>query len=88
MFDLVGRVHGRRRVLRLVLVTLGPRLGLGLLLPVFVALVVSNRPSGNRSDNERPAPRPSPESHRELLLVCSAGRRCRLSRTFCRIVAS
>src|SRR5664279_1703979 len=59
VFDLVGRVRRRRRILRLALVVLGRRLVLGLLVAVRTVPVVSNR----RSSDERPASCPSPESH-------------------------
>src|SRR5664280_1202322 len=59
VFDLVGRVRRRRRILPLFLVVVGRRLVLGLLVGVRPVPVVSNR----RSSNERPASCPSPESH-------------------------
>jgi hypothetical protein len=74
VFDLVGRVRRRRRILRLVLVVTGRRLVVGsrllvglLLFPGVPGLMVSHRPPGNRPGNERPAPCPSPESHGKLL---------------------
>src|SRR5664279_1481479 len=45
VFDLVGRVRRRRRILRLALVVLGRRLVLGLLVGVRPVPVVSNRRS-------------------------------------------
>ena len=80
VFDLVGRVRRRRRILRLVLLVVGSRLVLvvvgsrlvvvcRLLLPGLLGLVVSYRPPGNRPGNERPPPCPSPESHGEPLPV-------------------
>src|SRR5664279_4285391 len=58
VFDLVGRVRRRRRILVLALVV-GGRLVLGLLVGVHPVPVVGNR----RSGDERPASCPSPESH-------------------------
>jgi hypothetical protein len=77
VLDLVGRVCRRGRILRLVLAVVGRRLVVGLLLlPGLRGTVVSNRRSarhsGCRSDNERPPPYPSPETHGELLPVRSA----------------
>src|SRR5450755_3617266 len=86
VFDLVGRVRRRGRILRLVLAAVGRRLVLpavgrrlvGRRLVVVLRLpgprgrVVSNRRSARRSDNERPPPYPSPETHGELLPVRSA----------------
>jgi len=75
VFDLVGRVRRRRRILRLVLAVASRRLVLGrrlvvlLLVPAPRGRVVSNRRSAHRSDNERPPPYTSPETHGELLLV-------------------
>src|SRR5664279_68519 len=63
VFDLVGRVRRRRRVLRLPLIVVGRRFVLGLLVGVHTVPVVSDR----RSGNERPASRPSPEPHGEPL---------------------
>ena len=60
VLDLVSRVRRRRRSLRFLLVVVGRRLVVGLLLLVaLLGLVVSDR----RSSHQRPAPRPSPESH-------------------------
>src|SRR5271170_7773358 len=69
VFDLVGRVRGRRRILRLLLVVVSRRLVVGLLLlrVVLVRVVSHCRPG-----NDCPAPCPSPESHGELLPVRSA----------------
>ncbi len=71
VFDLVGRVRRRGRVLRLVT---GRRLIVGrrlvvvlLLLPGPRGRVVSNRRPAHRSDNERPPPYPPPETNEELL---------------------
>jgi hypothetical protein len=59
VFDLVGRVRRRGRILRLVLLVVGRRLVIGLLLlPGLLVLVVCNR----RSGNDRPPPCPSPET--------------------------
>src|ERR1700755_3221595 len=81
VFDLVGRVRRRRRILRLVLLVgsrqvllvVGSRLVVvcRLLLPVLLGLVVRYRPPGDRAGNERPPPCPSPESHGEPLLCLS-----------------
>src|SRR5271166_2625031 len=74
VLDLVGRVRRRGRILRLVLAVVGRRLVVGLLLlPGLRVRVVSSRRSGRRagrhSDNERPPPYTSPETHGELLPV-------------------
>src|SRR6266536_5851318 len=79
VFDLIGRVRRRGRILRLVLGVVGRRLvllvvgrclvGSLLLVPGLRGLVVSYRPPGNRSGNERAPPCPSPETHGELLPV-------------------
>src|SRR5271166_677551 len=67
VFDLVGWVRRRGRILRLVV---GRRLVVVLLLlPGPRGLMVSNRRSAHRSDNERPPPYTSPETHGELLPV-------------------
>jgi hypothetical protein len=87
VFDLVGRVRRRGRVLRLVLLVVSRRLVVGLLLfPGPRGRVVSNRRSARHSDNERPPPYPSPETHDELLPVRSAG--LRLSAQCASIAAS
>jgi hypothetical protein len=92
VFDLVGRVRRRGRILRLVvgrrlvLLVVGRRLLVGLLLPGPRGRVVSNRRSARHSDNERPPPYPSPETHGELLPVRSAG--LRLSAQCASIAAS
>src|SRR5271169_4223718 len=73
VFDLVGRVRRRGRILRLVLaavsrcLVVGRRLVVVLLLPGPRGRVVSNRRSAHRTDNERPPPYTSPETHEELL---------------------
>src|SRR5271157_4795427 len=70
VFDLVGRVRRRRRVLRLVLAVIGRRLVVVLLLlPGPRGLMVSNRRSAHRSDHQRPPPYTSPETHGKLLPV-------------------
>src|SRR5271166_1452112 len=87
VFDLVGRVRRRRRVLRLVLAAVSRRLVVVLLLlPGPRGLMVSNRRSAHRSDNERPPPYTSPETHGELLPVRPAD--LRLSGLCTSIVAS
>src|SRR6266536_2654205 len=73
VFDLVGRVRRRGRILRLVLavagrrlvlLVVGRRLVIGLLLlRGLLVLVVCDR----RSGNDRPPPCPSPETHGKLL---------------------
>jgi hypothetical protein len=70
MFDLVGRVRRRRRILRvtltLALVVVGRRCVLGLLLlGLLVGVPVVPVVSNHRSSDERPSPGPSPESHEE-----------------------
>ena len=66
MFDLVGRVRRRRRILRLSLVVVGRRRLLGLLLlGLFVGVSVVSVMSDHGSSNERPSPGPSSESHEE-----------------------
>src|SRR5271166_238478 len=92
VFDLVGRVRRRRRRLRLVLAVASRRLVLGrrlvvlLLVPGPRGRVASNRRSAHRSDNERPPPYTSPETHGELLPVRPAD--LRLSELCTSIVAS
>src|SRR5512140_1786343 len=78
VFDLVGRVRRRGRILPLVLLAvvsgrlvisrrlvIGRRLVVGLLVGLR-ALVVSNRRSAHRSGHQRPSPYPSPETHGKL----------------------
>src|SRR5271166_5101355 len=70
VFDLVGRVRRRGRILRLVLAVIGRRLVVVLLLlPGPRGLMVSNRRSAHRSDHQRPPPYTSPETHGKLLPV-------------------
>src|SRR6478752_2375195 len=71
MFDLVGRVRRRRRILRLALVVVDRRRLLGLwLLGLLVLGLLVGIPavpvvSDHGSSDERPPPGPSPESHDE-----------------------
>src|SRR6266496_5348251 len=86
VFDLVGRVRRRGRILRLVLAVAGRRLVLLVVGRRLVLLVVGRRlviglllpgllvlvVSNRRSGNDRPPPCPSSETHGELLPVRSA----------------